>query len=90
MTYVASPSHSVGDPARLEDLNQCLDTARKHLNETSSASDTERTAELVASAVDAGWDEAEVSSAVAGATSDHIKGDEFLTPTLGIVPSSSL
>jgi hypothetical protein len=90
MTYVASPSHPVGDPARTEDLKQCLDTARKHLNETSKASDAEKQAELIASAVDAGWEEGEVGAAVADATTDSTDDDVFLTPTLGVVPSSSM
>jgi hypothetical protein len=90
MTYVASPSHTVGDPARIEDLKQCLDSARKHLNETSKASDAEKQAELIASAVDAGWEEREVSSAVADASTDSTDDDVFLTPTLGVVPSSSM
>jgi len=90
MTYVASPSHSVEDPARAEDLRQCLATARKHLDETSTTSDTEKVAELVASAVDAGWDEAEVRSALSDAASDRKDDEVFLTPTLGVVPSSSL
>lgn len=90
MTYVASPSHSADEPTRIEDLKQCLDTARKHLNETSNASDAEKTAELVSSAVDAGWEEAEVRSAIASSASDRKDDDVFLTPTLGIVPSSSM
>jgi len=90
MTYVASPSHTVGDPARIEDLKQCLDSARKHLNETSKASDAEKQAELIASAVDAGWEEREVSSAVADASTSSTHDDVFLAPTLGVVPSSSM
>jgi hypothetical protein len=90
MTYVASPSHTVGDPARIEDLKQCLAIARKHLNETSKASDAEKQAELIASAVDAGWEEGEVSSAVADASTHSADDDVFLTPTLGVVPSSSM
>lgn len=90
MTYVASPSHSADDPARIEDLKQCLDTARRHLSETSSASEEDKAAELARSAVDAGWDEAEVRSAIASSASDRKDDDVFLTPTLGIVPSSSM
>jgi hypothetical protein len=90
MTYVASPRHPVGDLARTEDLKQCLDTARKHLNETSRASDVEKQAELIASAVDAGWEEGEVGTAVADASTDSTDDDVFPTPTLGVVPSSSM
>lgn len=90
MTYVASPSHSADDPARIEDLKQCLETARRHLDETSSASDEDKAAELLTSAVDAGWEEAEVRSAVSSAASEQKDNDVFLTPTLGIVPSSSM
>jgi hypothetical protein len=90
MTYVASPSHSAGDPARIEDLRQCLDTARKHLNETSKASDAEKQAELIASALDAGWTDEEVRSEVIDGANDRTEGDVFLTPTLGVVPSSSM
>lgn len=90
MTYVASPSHPAGDPARIEDLKQCLDTARKHLNETSKASDAEKQAELMASAVDAGWTDEEVRSEVIDGANDRTDADVFLTPTLGVVPSSSM
>jgi len=90
MTYVASPSHPLGDLARIEDLKQCLDTARKHMNETSKSSDAEKQAELIVSAVDAGWEEGEVRLAIAAATNDRTDGDVFLTPTLGVVPSSSM
>ncbi len=90
MTYVASPSHPVGDLARIEDLKQCLDTARKHLNETSKSSEAEKQAELIASSVDAGWEEEEVRSAIVGLTNDRTDGDVSLTPTLGVVPSSSM
>lgn len=89
MTYVASPSHSIGDIARTEDLKQCLETARRHLNETSRASDTERQNELVSSAVDAGWEEDEVRAAIASAD-DEPAHDGSLKPTLGVVPSSSV
>ncbi len=89
MTYVASPSRSIGDTARMEDLMQCLETARKHLNETSRASDTERQHELVSSAVAAGWEEDEVRAALAIADEEPTL-DEPLKPTLGVVPSSSV
>ncbi|MDM9644876.1 hypothetical protein [Rhizobium sp. S163] len=89
MTYVASPSHSIGDAARTEDLKQCLETARKHLNETSRASDTERQQELVSSAIDAGWEEDEVRAALANEEVEP-SHDGSLMPTLGVVPSSSL
>ncbi len=90
MTYVASPTHPVGDPARIEDLKQCLATARRHLNETSKASEAEKQAELVASAVDAGWTDEEVRSEVIDGANDRTEDDVFLTPTLGVVPSSSM
>lgn len=89
MTYVASPSHSIDDPARVEDLKQCLETARKYLNETSRASDTERDNELVSSAVEAGWDEDEVRAAVVSPGHERAD-DEAPKPTLGVVPSSSM
>ncbi|KQV83478.1 hypothetical protein [Rhizobium sp. Root1220] len=90
MTYVASPSHSIGDPARLDDLKQCLDTARKHLNETSRDSDEERRTELIASAIDAGWEEDEVRSSATDEADDHTIDDASRRPTLGVVPSSSM
>lgn len=89
MTYVASPSHSIGDIARTEDLKQCLETARKHLNETSRASDTERQQELVSSAIDAGWEEDEAQAALASAGEEPAH-DKSLKPTLGVFPSSSV
>ena len=60
MTYVASPSHADEPQARAANLRQCLETARRRLDETSDAADTEKSEELVASAVEAGWDESEV------------------------------
>lgn len=90
MTYVASPSHSADHPARMEDLKQCLDTARKHLNETSKASDTEKQAELIASAIEAGWEDGEVRSAVAEEENDNSEDQVALAPTIGVVPSSCL
>lgn len=88
MTYVASPSHAIADPARSQDLKQCLDTARKRLDETSHASDEQKQAELIASAIDAGWEEEEVCSVSGDATNDRSKDEVSWTPTLGIVPSS--
>lgn len=60
MTYVPSPSHSDDSQTRNSDLRQCLETARRRLNETSDAAETEKTEVLVASAVEAGWGEGEV------------------------------
>lgn len=91
MTYVASPSYSPDDPARIENLAQCLKTARKHLDETSKASDAEKEANLVLSAIEAGWDESEVRSALetsgANGSASLIAGQR---PTIGVVPSSSM
>ncbi|KRB53415.1 hypothetical protein ASE04_29620 [Rhizobium sp. Root708] len=59
--------------------------ARKHLNKTSNASDEEKRAELIASAIDAGWKDEEVHLA----TADAANGIGDVTSALGVVPSSS-
>ena len=91
MTYVASPSYPTDDPTRAANLRQCLETAYRHLDETSKASQSEKESELITSAVIAGWDEAEVRSVL----SDRISGDTptdegNVSPSFGVVPSSSM
>jgi hypothetical protein len=63
MTYVASPSYDRNDTSRAPNLRQCLETARHRLDETSQASETEKIDMLVASAVEAGWEDDEVREA---------------------------
>lgn len=91
MTYVASPSYSVADPARAANLQQCLQTARKHLDETSRSSDAEKESELIASAVSAGWEENEVRSSLS-VVAGPAESDEQMPekPNLGVVQSSSM
>lgn len=64
MAYVASPSHNDSESRRQENLEQCLDTAKRHLDETSHASDSERQQILISSAVEAGWGEEEVRAVI--------------------------
>ncbi|MHC2363600.1 hypothetical protein ACVIOG_005803 [Rhizobium leguminosarum] len=64
MTYVASPSYDRNDPSRVSNLRQCLETARRRLDETSHASETEKIETLVASAIEAGWEDDEVREAL--------------------------
>jgi uncharacterized protein YhjY with autotransporter beta-barrel domain len=90
MTYVASPSHSMGDYARLEDLCKYLDTARRHLSEASPASDAEKEAELIASAVDAGWDHAEVRSLIGNAAGYCAENDMPFFPTIDVFPALAM
>jgi hypothetical protein len=91
MTYVASPSSAPGDPSRADNLRECLQSAREHLDETSKASDTERESELINSAVDAGWEEGEVPAAIAEDTNSSGNANAGQTaPSFGIVPSSSM
>lgn len=93
MTYVASPTYSEDDASRAANLLQCLATARRHLDETSRSSSTEKQALLIASAVAAGWEEAEVRTAlssedrVAEAIDDQ---GAQQTPARDVVPSSSM
>jgi uncharacterized membrane protein len=85
MTYVASPSHATDDPARAHDLRQCLETARKRLDEVSKSSSTERENEIISSAMQAGWDEEEVRIAL-----DSAREPGSVRPNIGLVPSSSM
>lgn len=92
MIYVASPTYSEREDARRENLEQCLDTARRRLEETSRASDTEKQDLLIAGAMAAGWAEDEVRAVLEG--SPHQSPDEEWLQTephqFGVVPSSSL
>lgn len=92
MTYVASPTYSEREDARRENLKQCLDTARRRLEETSRASDTEKQDLLIAGAVAAGWSEDEVRVVLEGLP--HQSPDEEWVKTephqFGVFPSSSL
>lgn len=56
MTYVASPSYSIGEPARAANLRRCLETARKRLDETSKSSDAQKESGLIAATRTAGWE----------------------------------
>jgi hypothetical protein len=90
MTYVASPSFSENSSDRRENLEQCLATAKHRLDEVSNASETEREAELIASAIDAGWGDEEVRSALANRRdTDSEAGEQNNTPR-PVVPSSSM
>jgi len=90
MTYVASPSFTENTSERKANLEQCLRTAKHHLDEVSHASDTEKDAELVASAIAAGWDEAAVRAALSTEPAPSPEArlqDEIPRP---VVPSSSM
>lgn len=88
MAYVASPRYGRGEEARTSNLHQCLDPARKRLDEMSNASDAEKCEEIVSGAVEAGWDEEEVRQALSD-TSDNTAPVEPRA-TFGIIPSSSM
>jgi hypothetical protein len=85
MTYVASPSYAVDEPARADNLRQCLQTARRRLDEVSKASSAEKEIELASSALEAGWDEEEVRLAL-----NDGQEPTTIRPTIGLVPSSSM
>ncbi|KAA0690951.1 hypothetical protein DTW90_29100 [Neorhizobium sp. P12A] len=85
MTYVASPSHAINDPARTDDLRQCLETARRRLDEVSKSSSVEKEAEIISSAIGAGWNEEEVIIAL-----NPAREPDGRKPTIGLVPSSSM
>jgi hypothetical protein len=99
MTYVASPKFSPDPAARKANLQQCLDVARRRLDEISGASETEKNALLTTSAVAAGWDESEVADLLNRTAGDFAKRGSPGDPPerlgqqprpLGLVPSSSL
>ncbi|NKK74722.1 hypothetical protein GFM13_31285 [Rhizobium leguminosarum bv. viciae] len=91
MTYVASPSYDRNDASRASNLRQCLETARRHLDETSHNSETEKIETLVASAIQAGWEEDEVREALSAGDEQgsEIQERKPPVPTIGVVPSSS-
>jgi hypothetical protein len=90
MTYVASPSFSENSSDRRENLEQCLATAKHRLDEVSNASATEREAELIASAIDAGWGHEEVRSALANRRDTASEAGEQNNTRRPVVPSSSM
>ena len=90
MTYVASPSFSENSSDRRENLEQCLATAKLRLDEVSNASETEREADLVASAIEAGWGDEEVRSALANRRDIASEADESNNTPRPVVPSSSM
>ncbi len=98
MTYVASPRHSVDDPDRASDCQQCLEAAFVHLAETSQESSEQQDARLLQSAVDAGWSQDEAKTAIdriRSNASTQVSQDGSSTPPEhtrdpGYVPSSSM
>ncbi|MBP2490446.1 MAG: hypothetical protein AAAC49_13680 [Rhizobium leguminosarum] len=89
MTYIASPSYHRNDPSRASNLRQCLETARRRLDETSHASETEKIETLVASAIEAGWEDDEVRDALSPGDEQEnkMRQQEPPVPTIGVVPS---
>jgi hypothetical protein len=88
MTYVASPRTPENSEARASNLAECLTTARKHLDETSSASKTEKDEILIAGAVEACWNEEEVRAYFSKAGRDNDEPEAAaLQPTIGLVPT---
>lgn len=90
MTYVASPSYTEDAAGRAANLKQCLETARKRLDETSKSSAAEKEEELVSSAVSAGWDEDEVRAVLGSHERERAFQKQPEAPTFGVVPSSSI
>jgi hypothetical protein len=91
MTYVASPSYSEDHESRQANLSQCLDTARRRIDEISKASEPEKTTTLIASAVEAGWNVGEVRKYLSTANEAHEPTDITEThPRIDQVPSSLL
>lgn len=91
MPYVASPSYSETTQARANNLADCLAPARRFLDETSRASDTEKKETLILAATVAGWDEDEVRQALereAPPVSEPPTGVQP-TATIGLIPSSA-
>ncbi|MGR9298995.1 hypothetical protein ACU8L5_27485 (plasmid) [Rhizobium leguminosarum] len=85
MTYIASPSYDRNDPSRASNLRQCLETARRRLDETSHASETEKIETLVASAIEAGWEDDEVRDALSPGDEQEnkMRQQEPPVPTIG-------
>jgi len=97
MTYVASPRHSVDNPDRASDCQQCLEAAFVHLAETSKDSSEQQEARLLQSAVDAGWSQDEAKTAIdrirSNASTQVSEGSSTPpehTRDPGYVPSSSM
>jgi hypothetical protein len=92
MTYVASPTFSPDASGRKANLQQCLDVARRHLDETSAASEAEKEAMLVEAAIAAGWPEEEVVGVLAGGAHgpDGTQMSDRQPRPIGLVPSSSV
>jgi hypothetical protein len=86
MPYVACPSYCDDAQAREANPIQCLLPAKRFLDETSHASETERIEKLVASAVGAGWEEDEVRKPLS-ATQAPTDTQEFAT--ISLVPTSA-
>jgi hypothetical protein len=88
MTYVASPRTPEHSEARASNLAECLATARKHLDETSSASTTEKDEILIEGAVEACWNEEEVRAYFSKVgREDEEPEPAALQPTIGLVPA---
>ena len=90
MTYVASPSFSENPADRKANLEQCLRTAKHRLDEVSKASNSEKQAELVASAIEAGWSDEEVRSALANEAEPPTEPRSADVVPLPVVPLSSM
>ena len=65
MTYVASPKRPVGHPDRALDCEEALEAALKHLSEGETLGERDIEARLVQGGLAAGWEEAELRTAIA-------------------------
>ncbi|WP_413708966.1 hypothetical protein [Rhizobium sp. Rhizsp82] len=88
MIYVASPRFSQDPAARAANLKECLETASKHLDETSRSSSAEKMVALIESAVRAGWEENEVRAALSAPPQPGAEAAD--TPSPNVVMSSSM
>ncbi|KRB49261.1 hypothetical protein ASE04_19020 [Rhizobium sp. Root708] len=91
MPYVASPSYCETEEARASNLLDCLEPARRFLDETSRASNTEKKEKLILAATEAGWNEDEVRKTLereGTPISQQPTGVQAMA-TIGLIPRSA-
>lgn len=65
MTHVASPKRPVGDPDRALDCEEALKAAIKQLSEDETLTEEDIETRLIQGGLAAGWEEAELLTAIA-------------------------
>jgi hypothetical protein len=65
MTYIASPKRPIGHPDRALDCEEALQVALEHLSNEEALTEQDVEAQLVHDGLAAGWEEAELRTAIA-------------------------